>query len=1058
MVQTVRIFLASSSELTEHRREFELFIGRQNKLLVKRGVFLELVKWEGFLDIMSETRLQDEYNKALKECELFVMLFRTKVGKYTAEEFDEAHEQFKATGWPLIWTYFNRIPVDLDSISEDDFLSLKQFQKKLKALGHFQTVYENHDKLCGHFHKQLDKLESDGFIERCRARPAEPSTDAPQPAAEQLRPYLARRNEHWRSSAAGKLDQRFVNLTLMFDHGLEHDGPRHEAQRRYKLLAELLSARPDVGAWVLVGSPGAGKSTVLQHHEMATAEAALELLVALADPGKAAAAPADQRPEVCIWHRLSEYSFDSPAPDEWLALPARWPQGLPPLPELLRVARVRFLLDGLNEIKAPDRSRQLQAIQRWTDWADSHASRGDLLAPVFSVRTLDQSPLSSKDFEVRQIVLAPWGREQIESYCATRLGTGNALWPVIEQDAALLELSALPFNLWAQCKLFNTLGRPARDRAELMSGMFWQMLTRRISDAPLQVPGLLGNEDGQLIANGQWKETLRALPERHGCLVPWLDETLQRLHRRGRQVSITRDELLAGLASRPGWAGPEDWLHAVRSLELIGLGGHDEYSTEPLLRCTHQLWQEFFAARGIRHLPASQPEQLPDLRAPALPPLDQTLAKLGAQEPLPGPDPSHWEEPVKLAVQLVRDPLPWLQVLQPINLTLAGRAAVACRDKVEQLHGMHGQTALDGLRQALLARSRDPQTDLRLRIEAGLILGELGDPRYEERQGPHGRYLWPKQWVKVPGGVYRIGDDRRSEPNEKPEIDITIEPFAMAFAPVTNAEYRCFIEAGGYQDERWWQGETARRWLKEGVRNEAEIERVGALFAELRPNCEAWIAARPNLTESDLEVFRDMATKTQAEHDELLDEWYGAHHTDKPQLWLNPTFNAPTQPVVGICLFESLAFARWLQAQSGQAVGLPTATEWEAAARGVGARRWPWSGTDPERWQINADPAHLRCTSPIGVFPAADTPDGLTDMAGNAWEWTTSLYTNRLDESSFNTEAPNGLARRVVRGGSWDSTSEGCHASFCGGSPPDDRNFSLSFRLVVSRPIPGTEP
>ncbi|MEX8517857.1 MAG: formylglycine-generating enzyme family protein [Leptothrix sp. (in: b-proteobacteria)] len=1058
MVQTVRIFLASSSELAEHRREFELFIGRQNKLLVDRGVFLKLVMWEDFIDAMDQTRLQDAYNKALKECELFVMLFRTKVGKYTAEEFEKAFGQFKATGWPRIWTYFNRMPVDIDSISEDDFLSLKRFQKQLLALGHFQNVYENHDKLCGHFHEQLDKLEADGFFARSPAGSTEPSTDVPQPTAEQLRPYLTRRNEHWRSSAAGKLDQRFVNLTLMFDHGLEYDGPRHEAQRRFDLLAELLATRPDVGAWVLVGSPGAGKSTVLQHHEMATAEAALGLFAALKDSAEAAGAPADQRPEVCIWHRLSEYSFDSPAPDDWLALPTRWPQGLPPWPELLRVARVRFLLDGLNEIKASDRSRQLQAIQRWTDWAAAHASRGDLLAPVFSVRTLDQSPLSSKDFEVRQIVLSPWEREQIEAYCATRFGADNALWPVIEQDTALLELSALPFNLWAQCKLFNTLGRPARDRAELMSGMFWQMLSRRTGDAPLQVEGLLGDEDRQLIASGAWKETLRALPERHGCLVPWLDETLQRLHRRGRQVSVTRDELLAGLTPRPGWAAPADWLHAVRSLELIGLGGHDEYSTEPLLRCTHQLWQEFFAARGIRQLPTSQPEQLPDLRAPALPPLDQTLAKLGTQEPLPGPDPSHWEEPVKLAVQLVRDPLPWLRVLEQQNLALAGRAAVACRDKVEQLHGMRGQTILDGLRQALLARSRDPQTDLRLRIEAGLVLGELGDPRFEERQGPHGRYLWPKQWVQVPGGVYRIGDDSSSEPDEKPEVDVTIEPFEMVFAPVTNAEYRCFIEAGGYQDEQWWQGETARRWLNEGVRNEAEIERMGVLFAELRQKGEAWIAARPYLTEVNREWYRERSTESEVRHAELLDFWYGAKRFDLPQEWLNPLFNASAQPVVGICQFEALAFARWLQAQSGQTVRLPTEVEWEAAACGPAALRWPWGDADPQHWQINADPAHLRGTSPVGVFAQSDMQDGLTDMAGNVWEWTTSLYTERLDEPDFNSEPPEGLARRVVHGGSWNDPTVNCRAPFRDGCPPVDRYHYLGFRLVLTRPIQRTEP
>ena len=87
-MQTRKIFLASSAELKADRDQFEIFIGRKNKDWSARGVFLELVMWEDFVDAMSQTRLQDEYNKAIAECDLFVMLFWTKVGRYTAEEFE----------------------------------------------------------------------------------------------------------------------------------------------------------------------------------------------------------------------------------------------------------------------------------------------------------------------------------------------------------------------------------------------------------------------------------------------------------------------------------------------------------------------------------------------------------------------------------------------------------------------------------------------------------------------------------------------------------------------------------------------------------------------------------------------------------------------------------------------------------------------------------------------------------------------------------------------------------------------------------------------------------
>ena len=105
-MQTKKIFLASSSELKEDRREFEIFINRKNKDWHDKGVFLHLEVWEDFLDAMSQTRLQDEYNMAIRECDIFVMLFWTKVGKYTEEEFETASGHFKATNRPFIFTYF----------------------------------------------------------------------------------------------------------------------------------------------------------------------------------------------------------------------------------------------------------------------------------------------------------------------------------------------------------------------------------------------------------------------------------------------------------------------------------------------------------------------------------------------------------------------------------------------------------------------------------------------------------------------------------------------------------------------------------------------------------------------------------------------------------------------------------------------------------------------------------------------------------------------------------------------------------------------------------------
>ena len=95
-LKTIKIFLASSSELKEDREQFEIFINRQNKNYTKDGIFLELFIWEDFLNAMSKTRSQDEYNKAIESCDVFVMLACTKVGKYTNEEFLVAVETFQS--------------------------------------------------------------------------------------------------------------------------------------------------------------------------------------------------------------------------------------------------------------------------------------------------------------------------------------------------------------------------------------------------------------------------------------------------------------------------------------------------------------------------------------------------------------------------------------------------------------------------------------------------------------------------------------------------------------------------------------------------------------------------------------------------------------------------------------------------------------------------------------------------------------------------------------------------------------------------------------------------
>ena len=158
-IKKIRVFLASSSELSNDRKEFEIFINRENKALLTKNIFLELVVWEDFIDAMSKTRLQDEYNKAILRSDIFVMLIHKKVGKYTIEEFETAFGQFNETGKPYIYTYFKDAPVSPSEINREDLNSLIDFRDKLKTLGHYWSNYENIDALKFHFSQQLSKLE-----------------------------------------------------------------------------------------------------------------------------------------------------------------------------------------------------------------------------------------------------------------------------------------------------------------------------------------------------------------------------------------------------------------------------------------------------------------------------------------------------------------------------------------------------------------------------------------------------------------------------------------------------------------------------------------------------------------------------------------------------------------------------------------------------------------------------------------------------------------------------------------------------------------------------------
>jgi GTPase SAR1 family protein len=152
------IFLASSSELSADRDAFDLYFRQLNDQLLEAGIYLTITRWETFLDAMAATGLQEQYNQAVRESDVFVSLFGSKAGKYTEQEFDAALGQFISSGSPRIYTYFKATPVNATNAPREALLSLWAFQDKLKALKHYPTNYDGIEDLKLQFRAQLDKL------------------------------------------------------------------------------------------------------------------------------------------------------------------------------------------------------------------------------------------------------------------------------------------------------------------------------------------------------------------------------------------------------------------------------------------------------------------------------------------------------------------------------------------------------------------------------------------------------------------------------------------------------------------------------------------------------------------------------------------------------------------------------------------------------------------------------------------------------------------------------------------------------------------------------------
>ena len=259
--------------------------------------------------------------------------------------------------------------------------------------------------------------------------------------------------------------------------------------------------------------------------------------------------------------------------------------------------------------------------------------------------------------------------------------------------------------------------------------------------------------------------------------------------------------------------------------------------------------------------------------------------------------------------------------------------------------------------------------------------------------------------AEVPGGEFMLGateDVGFVFDNEKWAHPVQVSPFKISRAPVTNEQFRAFVDDGSYRRRELWS-EEGQRWLNgTGAEQPVYWSRIG-------------------------------------------DEWRRRHFDETGLL-------NPHAPVIHVNWYEAEAYCRWAGRR------LPTEAEWEMAASaepapdGAGTtgrkRFYPWGETPPGPRHANLD-GRLLGPVDVAAFPEGDSAFGCRQMMGNVWEWCADdfgPYPDFVRDPYKEYSEPWFGDHKVQRGGSWATRGRMLRNTWRNFATPDRRDVFAGFR------------